>query len=77
MPHPFASERLAEAHRADLLRSAAAWRRGHPADIERTRSGIWAVLAGWHGAVRLPSPLVLAHRRRREPLCACPCPPQR
>jgi hypothetical protein len=77
MAHPFVAERLAEAHRDDLLRSAEAWRLAHAVTMETAAHRSSTVLTRLHEAVRLPRPAVLAHRRRRETLCACPCPPQR
>jgi hypothetical protein len=77
MPDPFITERLAEAHRDDLLRSAEAWRLAHPVSMETTTARPSTVLTRLREAVRLPRPVVLARRRRRETLCACSCPPQR
>jgi len=77
MPDPFITERLAEAHRDDLLRSAQAWRLAHPENMETTSARPSTLLTRLHEAVRLPRPVVLAHRRRRDSLCACSCPPQR
>jgi hypothetical protein len=82
MAHPYSAERFAEEHRNDLLRSAEAWRRAHPARIEEA-TGVprHTVLSRLYGTpIRIARPLLLRRQSQREPatgLCACSCPPPR
>lgn len=46
--NPYTTQRLAEEHRIDLLRSAEAWRLAHPAQIKATkRTRPWIRLLPW------------------------------
>jgi hypothetical protein len=55
--NPYTTERLAEEHRIDLLRSAEAWRVAHPAQIKATkRTGPWIRLLPWRREPVRPAP---------------------
>jgi hypothetical protein len=80
MAHPYIAQRLAEDHRGDLLRSAAAWRLAHPLHLEETTPAVRQrpVLSRLLG--RPIVTLVLRGRARCDSttaLCACSCPPPR
>lgn len=79
--NPYTSERLAEEHRIDLLRSAEAWRLAHPVQVKAAkRTRAWILLLPWRRAPFRParSLLPLDHRPRCEPTNApdtCLCSP--
>ncbi len=78
--NPYTTQRLAEEHHIDLLRSAEAWRLAHPSENKapkRTRP--WILLLPWRRApVRPARTRVPLDRPRCESTNApgaCSCPP--